>query len=160
SSDPRRNLTDRLESMLRDRLTNRPAASAPGPLPLDWPTLVRKIGAIEPTLVRQSAPADGPAVTVCVLHRNRLAYLAEGLASIPTEIRGRDVELLVVDNASDVPFVEEEIRKLAGQRKSFRVIRFDTAVPQAFAFNRGATEARGATVVFLDDDNYFAESGV
>jgi hypothetical protein len=159
-NDPSRNLTDRLEGILRDRLLNKPIISERDAAQIDWPTLVKKITEPAPAPVEPPAPVAGPAVTVCVLHRNRLTYLAQALDSIPDEIDGRPVELLVVDNASDVQFVEEEIRKLAGPRRLVRVIRFAKAVPQAFAYNRAAAEARAKVVVFLDDDNYFAAAGV
>lgn len=160
-------LVDLLVAALRAALSRGAVAAAPdsaiatvshGPR-MDWAMLVSKIAALPlPAKAIARSPAAG--VSVCVLHRNRLAYLAQALASVPNEIGGLGVELIVVDNASDVAFVEEEIRKLAGPRELLRVIRFAKAVPQAFAFNRAAVEARYQTVVFLDDDNQFTASGV
>ena len=88
-----------------------------------------------------------------MLHHNRLAYLSDALASIPHEVDGQQVELLVLDNGSDIPFVEDEIRKLAGSRELLKIVRFQRPVTQAFALNHGLAAARHATVLFLDDDN-------
>jgi GT2 family glycosyltransferase len=152
-------LADRLEAALRRALAGEPVHSGPQPPPNDWATVVSKIAALPWPATTATIPADA-GVTVCVLHRNRLAYLAEALASIPNRIDGRPVELLVLDNGSDVAHVEQEIRRLAGSRDVLRVIAFATPVPQAHAYNRGAAEARHQTVLFLDDDNRFTETGV
>jgi hypothetical protein len=156
--DEPRQLADRLESALRDRLSGRFAAVCRNGQPMDWPMLIERIAALP--LPPTAAAVPGAGVTVCVLHRNRLSYLAEALASIPNRIDGQQVELLVVDNASEIPFVEGEIQKLAGPRDLLRVIGYTSPVPQASALNRAVKEARFETVVFLDDDNCFTTSGV
>jgi glycosyltransferase involved in cell wall biosynthesis len=99
-------------------------------------------------------------VTVCILHYNRLKYLADAIMSIPDEVDGHTVEILVLDNASDIPSVAEEIRRIAGPRKFLRIINFETSISPPAALNRGILEAQFETILFLDDDNYFTPDGV
>jgi glycosyltransferase involved in cell wall biosynthesis len=99
-------------------------------------------------------------VTVCILHYNRLKHLADAIMSIPDEVDGHAVEILVLDNASDIPAVAEEIRRIAGPRRHLRIIGFETPLPQAAALNRGVREAQFETILFLDDDNHFTPDGV
>lgn len=158
-SDNAMSLADRLEVALREALAGTPANSAPETQPTDWAKLAGDITALPSPAIAAPAAVDA-GVTVCVLHRNRLNYLAEALASIPNRIGGYPVELLVLDNGSDIAIVEEEIRRLAGPREMLRVVAIARPVPQAQAYNRGASEARHQTIVFLDDDNCFADTGV
>lgn len=153
-------LLGRLEVALATALGH---ASGAEPLPkregLDWLTLVAKLTELPCAGSPPRVPL-GMGVTVCILHYNRLEHLADAISSIPDEVDGHIVEILVLDNASEIPFVAEEIRRLAGPRKSLRVVEFETSVPQAAALNRGLLEAQFETILFLDDDNCFAPDGV
>lgn len=153
-------LLGRLEEALAAALGHSPGAE-PLPKPdgadLDWPALVAKLAELP---CAGSLPCVALGVTVCILHYNRLEHLAEAIASIPDEVDGQIVEILVLDNASEIPFVAEEIRRVAGPRKSLRVVELETSVPQAAALNRGLLEAQFETILFLDDDNSFAPDGV
>jgi hypothetical protein len=154
------NLVDRVTLALRAAVEGAPAAGQAAPSqPTDWPMLVGKLAALPRPGQAARQPPD-PGVTICVLHHNRLTQLAEALASMPNEADGAPVEVIVLDNGSSIPSVEEEIRRLAGDRSRLRIVRFERPVPQPFALNRGLAEARFGTVIFHDDDNVFADGGV
>lgn len=161
-SDSQQSLLARLENALAIALGYKPPAEPPQRLKapdLDWPTLVGKLAQLPCGGVPPPQPLKKGA-TVCILHHNRLEYLADAIKSIPDEVDGQTVEILVVDNASDIPSVAEEIRRIAGPRKSLRVVCLETSIPQAEALNRGILEAQFETILILDDDNYFSPGGV
>lgn len=105
-------------------------------------------------------PSEADRVTVCVLHYNRLHFLRQALASIPEVIDGKGVEVIVIDNASPIPAVEDEIREAASHRSGLRVLSLSEPVSQTSAYNRGLAEAHSDIVVFLDDDNVFLAGGL
>lgn len=152
-------LAGRLEQSIRARLngakwvSKEPSAgSQPG---LDaWPELVLRL-----ERARKPRSAVGP-VSVCIVHYNRLAYLRDALASIPNEVGGQAVEIVVIDNASPIPDIEQAIRKAAGDRAHLRVLTLSEPVSSAAAYNRCLTSASHPTALFLDDDNAFAPGGV
>ena len=114
-------------------------------------------------LMRRGAPSpprDTDSVTVCILHYNRLRFLRQALASIPRTIDGKGVEVIVVDNASPIPDMEQSIREIAGDRPGLRILELKDPLPQSAAYNRGLAEARSDVVVFLDDDNMFVAGGL
>ncbi len=122
----------------------------------DWATLLAQVTGLD-TSPRRSGTDS---VTVCVLHYNRLGFLRQALASIPHAIDGREVEILVIDNASPIPDVERAIREVAGDRAGLHVLALTEPLPQTAAYNRGMAEARSEIVVFLDDDNLFLGDGL
>lgn len=152
-------LVDRTEAALRSVLAGEPVA-APGTAPpmTDWGRLVIELAQCSLRPASQAPPARG--VTVCVVHFNRVVQLTRALASIPDSIDGTPVEIIVLDNASSHPSIEEEIRSRAGNRPHLRIVRLARAVPQATALNLGLAQASYETVLFLDDDNYYLPSGV
>ena len=91
-------------------------------------------------------------ISVIVPTRNRSALLVMTLRSV---LRQRDVdyEVIVVDEAStdDTPAM---LAALGDAR--IRVIRHDIAQGIAAARNRGAAEARGDWLAFIDDDDLWA----
>jgi hypothetical protein len=119
-----------------------------------WPGLVLKLEA-----AKKPRPAVGP-LSVCIVHYNRLTYLREALASIPLEVEGQAVEVIIIDNASSIPDIGEEISKVAGNRPHLRVLTLSTPISSAAAYNRCLASASHPTVLFLDDDNAFAPGGV
>lgn len=123
---------------------------------VDWADLLATVTGLE--ISPQRSGTDS--VTVCVLHYNRLDFLRQALASIPRAIEGRDVEILVIDNASPIADVERAIREAAGDRAGLRILALSEPLPQAAAYNRGMAEARSEIVVFLDDDNLFLADGL
>jgi glycosyltransferase involved in cell wall biosynthesis len=155
--DPVR-LTNRIEAALRAILVGTSLPAPAHAAATDWGSLVSKLGAL--AIRGLNRPAPNPGITVCIVHHNRLAELASALASIPDAVGENLVEVIVLDNASDSPFVEDEIRGRAGPRAQLRIIRLSKPAPQAFVLNRGLAEARFETVLFLDDDNSYLPGGV
>ena len=167
---------DHLEATLRDTLVHRALPSQePKPAVADWRKLAKRLRRLPVRPIHESAPGKRGAsplirrlarltghvgITVCVLHHNRLAELASALATIPDSADGHSVEVIVIDNASDNPSVEEEIRARAPECPRLRIIRLTEPMPQTAAFNRGLSEARGDIVFFLDDDNAYLPGGL
>ena len=123
---------------------------------IDWAKLLADLTRLDVP----SRPSGTQTVTVCVLHHNRLGFLRQALASIPSTVDGREVEVMVIDNASPIPGVEAAIRDAAGDRPGLRILPLAEPLPQTSAYNRGLAEARSEIVVFLDDDNFFLEGGL
>lgn len=96
-----------------------------------------------------SATHEIPEVSVIICTRNRRAWLAEAVASVEAQ---SDIgwEIIVADDAStdDTPAWLKTRR--AG---NFRIVRQEQAGGRAATANRALAEARGATVMFLDDDD-------
>ena len=91
-------------------------------------------------------------ISVIVPTRNRSTLLATTLRSVLTQ-RGVDFEVLVVDEAS----TDDTLQVVGGFRDPrIRVIRHTTAQGVSAARNRGVSEARGAWLAFLDDDDLWA----
>jgi hypothetical protein len=134
----------------RDKNSRAPQATA------SWRIAMRRFG----TLIYDLCTWRSPGVSVCVLHRNRLEELGSALRSIPDNIGRMPIELIVLDNCSEMPNVADEIRWRAGRRRYLRVIRFALPVSQPFALNRGLAESRYARVLFLDDDNTYVPGGL
>lgn len=152
-------LAGRLEQSIRARLNReRPDGPRHEPSPNEgleaWPELIAKLGT-----AKNRRPAGGP-LSVCVVHHNRLTYLREALASIPLEVEGQAVEVIVIDNASPIPGIAEEIGKAAGNRPGLRVLTLSEPVSSAAAYNRCLASASHPTVLFLDDDNAYLPDGI
>jgi hypothetical protein len=158
SAEGTQSLTDQAEVALRGALVSNTIDIPNGSPPTDWTGLVAKLAALPCLHPPRPAPAGG--ITVCVLHYNRTAQLAKALESIPDVIDENPVEIIVLDNASELPFIEDEIRNQAGPRTHMRIVRLARSVPQASALNLGLAEARFETVLFLDDDNLYLPTGV
>src|SRR5688500_7386568 len=91
-------------------------------------------------------------VTVVVPTRNRSALLSLTLRSV---LRQQDVnlEVIVVDEAS----TDDTTAMLATVADArVRVIRHETPLGVSSARNRGASEAHGEWLAFLDDDDLWA----
>jgi hypothetical protein len=90
-----------------------------------------------------------PRVTVVIPTRNRLHLLREAIESVERQSLS-DWELVVVDDASE----DDTPKWLEGQRDPrIRPVRLDRHSERSAARNRGLREARGETVLFLDDDD-------
>jgi hypothetical protein len=95
-----------------------------------------------------------PAVDVSVIvpTRNRSALLSQTLRSVLWQ-RGVDFEVIVVDEAS----TDDTLEVIAGFADArIRVIRNDSPTGVAAARNRGAADARGEWLAFVDDDDLWA----
>jgi hypothetical protein len=99
-------------------------------------------------------------VSVCVLHYDRLRLLERALSSIPQTIDGRDVEVIVIDNATPLSGMKGRIEAVAGHRRHLRVLELKERLPQAAACNLGLAAAEGEVVAFLDDDNFYVQDGL
>ena len=90
-----------------------------------------------------------PSVSVIIATRNRLDMLRAAVASVLCQSL-RDLELIVVDDASDDGTTEW----LAAQADPrIRAMRTDAAVERSAARNLGLGSATSARVLFLDDDD-------
>jgi len=93
-----------------------------------------------------------PAVSVVIPTHNRWDRLPTTVAGVLAQ-QGVEVEVIVVDDASDSP-APEGLHPLDDPR--VRLVREETNAGQAHARNRGLGEARGEWTAFLDDDDYWA----
>lgn len=123
---------------------------------IDWNALLQTI-LEQPIRAPKSSPAS---VSVCVLHYDRLALLERALSSIPEEIDGKDVEIIVIDNATPMAGMKDRIKAVAGRHRRLRVLELTERVPQPAAYNLGLASANGDVVAFLDDDNFYVRDGL
>src|SRR5918993_498800 len=91
-------------------------------------------------------------VSVVVPTRNRSRLLASTLRSVLVQ-RGVELEVIVVDEGS-TDNTPEMLAALDDPR--VRVLRHDVPRGLSAARNRGADEARGEWVAFVDDDDLWA----
>lgn len=92
---------------------------------------------------------SGPAVSVIIPTRNRPAFVPVAVTSVLAQTF-RDLEVIVVDDASDPPASDA----LAGiDDERLRILRHDTNVRLPAARNSALAVARGRWIAFLDDDN-------
>ncbi|RBI82791.1 hypothetical protein DRV85_18045 [Rhodosalinus halophilus] len=101
-------------------------------------------------------------VSIVVATHNRAALLAETLGAIAAQ-RHRPLEVLVVDDGSTDATEDVVARAAASARRAegpeIRYLRQGNAGPAA-ARNRGLAAARGAAVLFSDDDDVMAPGAV
>ena len=90
-------------------------------------------------------PVPGPLVSVIIPVRNSPHYLRQCLASLGTS-RYTNFEVLVVDDGST------DVTPLLAAELGARVVRLQRRAGPAAARNRGAEEARGQYLLFLDAD--------
>lgn len=87
--------------------------------------------------------------SVIIPTRNRPAFLAEAVASVLAQNYTQFELLIVNDGDADIGyFADQRVRVLNNQKRG--------AVP---ARNFGVTEAKGDYIAFLDDDDFFIDSG-
>lgn len=95
-------------------------------------------------------------VSVVIPTRNRARYVPGAVASVLAQTH-RDLELIVVDDASDddTPLV---LAALSSRDRRVRVVRQERRGGAPRARNTGVHHARGAAIAFLDDDCVWAPS--
>jgi len=106
--------------------------------------LVRPQSVVDPV---QLAPVDDPEVSIIIPVYNQLAYTAaclESIASIPTRA---GYEVLVVDDASS-----DGTKAWLGRCRGIRVLRNRRNKGFIGSCNRGARQAHGRYLVFLNND--------
>lgn len=157
SQEPR-SLIGQLEAALTAALAGDPPYPPAVLSAAEWIGLIDRLAALPSRPLKHPQASTG--LTVCILHHNRLHELASALATIPEELDEQPVEVIVLDNASEVAGVEERIQAAITGRPNARIIRLEDPVPQALALNRGLAEARFETVLFLDDDNVYLPGGI
>lgn len=123
---------------------------------IDWDAL---LDALLDQPIRARRPS-AVTVSVCVLHHDRLPLLQRALSSIPETIDGRDVEIIVIDNATPLSGMTGRIEALSGRPRRLRVLELKERLPQAAACNLGLAAAEGDVVAFLDDDNFYVRDGL
>lgn len=96
---------------------------------------------------------DCPLVTVCLVTFNRPSTLRQALTALEAQTF-RDFEIVVIDDGSQNPEAVAYLDALEPvlAAKGWRIIRKRNAYPGA-ARNTGVAAARGAYVLFVDDDN-------
>lgn len=92
---------------------------------------------------------ERPIVSVVIPTRNRAGLLERAVSSVSCQTL-RELEILVVDDASDVP-AATALERLRDPR--LRCLRMPRNVGQAAARNHGARSAKGTWLAFLDDDD-------
>ncbi len=107
---------------------------------------------------RQEPASDGndaerrPLVSVVVTTHNRPSYLRDAVRSVVEQTYDR-IELVVVDDCSDVPAIEAieaiDLETLSG----FEYVRHETNRGANAARNTGVEASSGEYVAFLDDDD-------
>lgn len=106
-----------------------------------------------PRAAKRRAAVAPPLVSIVMAHRNRPLYLRQAIAAVEAQTYGR-LELVLVDDGSDQ---QEAIRLLDTLEPSFRergwrILRRPHRHLGA-ARNAGLQAARGALILFVDDDN-------
>lgn len=91
---------------------------------------------------------SAPEVSVVITTKNRPALLPRAVHSVLAQTFG-DLELIVVDDGSDLPVT------LAGDDPRARVIRNGSSVGLSEARNTGFRAARGCFFCMLDDDDWY-----
>lgn len=123
---------------------------------VDWNQLLENIFS-QPIRAHKTSSVK---ISVCVLHYNRLPLLERALSSIPETIDGRDVEVIVIDNATPLSGMKGRIEAVAGHRRHLKILELRERLPQAAACNLGLAAAEGDVVAFLDDDNFYVRDGL
>lgn len=106
----------------------------------------------KPVNLRTAAALADPEVSIIICTHNRRARLLRACASLSQQAYPLDrLELIVVDNASEDGTAEavEEFRRASPFRCRAIV---EPALGKSRALNTGAVAARGALLVFTDDD--------
>jgi GT2 family glycosyltransferase len=101
-----------------------------------------------------------PRVTVCLVHRNRPAFLRMAVDSLLSQDYD-NMDIVVVDNASDDPSdsvgggITQVEARMSGTRgwHSGIVVRSPTRLTLTGARNLAASKAKGDFLLFMDDDN-------
>jgi hypothetical protein len=98
--------------------------------------------------------------SVVIPSRNRPDLLSKAIQSVLEQTHG-SVEVVVVDDGSDGDF-EARYRQLEAQVPAqVRFIHLEKTMRghgPSYAINRGAEQARGTYVCFLDDDDYWVDA--
>ena len=89
-----------------------------------------------------------PSFSIILVTRHRLELLQRAIDSINSQDYD-NLEILVIDNASDDPITERDLKF----EKPYRIVRTDKMLSASANRNLGVREAAGDTITFLDDDD-------
>lgn len=93
-------------------------------------------------------------LSVVIATRNRADVLADCLSTLAAQETSANVEVIVIDDGSDVP-VAPIVERFGNERLTFRTVRL-SGEGLSNARNRGVQEARSELISFLDDDTLVA----
>jgi GT2 family glycosyltransferase len=107
-------------------------------------------------LAGEPAPAATPrrpSISVCLVHRDRPAFLAQALESIAAQTEA-PLEVVLVDDGSETAEAHAALAALAPafEARGWRLVRQENRYLGA-ARNAAARLARGEYLLFMDDDN-------
>ena len=94
-------------------------------------------------------------VSVCVTHRNRPSLLKQCLDSLEQQTYF-NIEVILVDDASDTPEAKTYLKSLEAQfrSKKWKILKQKKSIGPSEIRNRAAKLARGEYLLFMDDDNF------
>jgi glycosyltransferase involved in cell wall biosynthesis len=113
---------------------------------------------IESHRVVYEMPAPPPLVSIVIPMRDRVELIERCLASIREKTDYRSIEFVIVDNGSIEPATLTFLRTV-GRRIGTRVVRDEGAFNFGRLINRGAADARGDVLLFLNNDMEANEPG-
>ncbi len=99
-----------------------------------------------------------PEVSVIIPTRNRPGLLPQAIASAQAQTGVGELEIIVVDDGSDMPAHVELLAHLEDDTANLRVIRHAQCRGAAAARNTGIRQAKSPFVAFLDDDDTWEPS--
>ncbi len=100
--------------------------------------------------------ADIPDVSVIIVNFNNRVYLLKTLESVFRDLEGLNSEVIVVDNASD----DDSVAAVERDFPAVKVISLSDNIGYGGANNRGAEQAAGEYLLFLNNDTSVSEGAV
>jgi GT2 family glycosyltransferase len=103
-----------------------------------------------------------PLVSIVIPSRDRLEYLRPCIESLTKQTSYSPIEIVIVDNGSADPDCVEYLSGLEHSEAvgsiAVRIVRHDREFNYAELCNRGAAQARGDYIVFLDNDTHIVQA--
>ncbi|MGD9897419.1 MAG: glycosyltransferase [Candidatus Methylacidiphilaceae bacterium] len=145
-------LTAKLREALHQGVTVPKTPVAPSVIRKDWADWLTALHS-PPVPERSTGPSDPPKVSVCLVHHDRPALLAQALESLRAQ-NYPNFEVVLVDDGSATVEAAAFLDKLEPEfvERGWRIVRQPNLYLGA-ARNRAAREAKGEFLLFMDDDN-------
>lgn len=118
--------------------------------------------AIRASKLRRTQVPVPASLSICVLHKDRPAYLRQAIGSVLEQAKSVDggrFEVILFDNGSVRQDSFEALDELSAH-PLIKIVRQSPALPHSSAMNAMASEASADFMVFLDDDNLMADGGI